>query len=155
MLPVFVGGWMRTSLPWHASSHSHAHLPCMMPRPEAESLPTLAVGRTIRMEPLVMSGACRCRAGVRPGPSPLACVSHAQAPKAVMVIGPQVKPYRAIEQAVRLADAAQYATACLPNAKVKCDTSAGAPSLRLHETSESECAVWIRCDRFCPSHGTG
>lgn len=40
-----------------------------------------------------------------------------QASKAVIVVGPQAKPYRAIEATVKLAKASQYATAVLPNAK--------------------------------------
>lgn len=41
-----------------------------------------------------------------------------QASKAVIVEGPQAKPYRAIEATVKLAHASKYATAVLPNAKV-------------------------------------
>lgn len=43
---------------------------------------------------------------------------HAQASKTVIVVGPQAKPYRAIEATVKLAEATKYATAVLPNAKV-------------------------------------
>ncbi|CAL8464627.1 g4162 [Coccomyxa elongata] len=40
-----------------------------------------------------------------------------QASKPVIVVGPQAKPYRAIEATVKLAEATKYATAVLPNAK--------------------------------------
>lgn len=44
----------------------------------------------------------------------------AQASKVVIVIGPQIRPYRGIEATVKLAEVAKYATAVLPNAKVGC-----------------------------------
>ena len=41
-----------------------------------------------------------------------------QASKAVIVVGPQAKPYCAIDATIQLADESQYATAVMPNAKV-------------------------------------
>jgi CO dehydrogenase/acetyl-CoA synthase epsilon subunit len=42
-----------------------------------------------------------------------------QAAKTVIVVGPQVKPYKAMDATVRLAEASQYAAAVLPNAKAR------------------------------------
>lgn len=48
----------------------------------------------------------------------LPVVSVWQATKTVIIVGPQIKPYKAIEATLNLADASKYATAVLPNAKV-------------------------------------
>lgn len=42
-----------------------------------------------------------------------------QAPKAVIIVGQQVKAYCAIDATVKLAEASQYATATIANAKVR------------------------------------
>ena len=41
-----------------------------------------------------------------------------QSNKPVILVGPQAKPFRSIEAAVKMADKTKYATAVIPNAKV-------------------------------------
>lgn len=43
-----------------------------------------------------------------------------QSSKPVILVGPQAKPFKAIEATVNLADKTKYATAVIPNAKVIC-----------------------------------
>ena len=46
------------------------------------------------------------------------CSGCLQSPKPVILVGPQAKPFKAIESTINLANKTQYATAVIPNAKV-------------------------------------
>ena len=48
------------------------------------------------------------------------CTGCVQSSKPVILVGPQAKPFRAIEATVNLAEKTKFATAVIPNAKVIC-----------------------------------